>query len=63
MIAIDPDEGIIAVVAQGYMGTDAWCYWAEEYPDEGSCGPFETREEAVRHARAEGYEVDPDHAH
>ena len=28
-----------------------WYYWEEEYPDEGSCGSFPSREAAVEHAR------------
>ena len=37
-----------------------WYYWDREYSDEGSCGPFDTREAALEHARAAGYgEVGP----
>lgn len=35
-----------------------WYYWDSEYPDEGSVGPFTTREEALEHARAAGYGED-----
>lgn len=40
----------------GYMGNDEhWCYWPADYPDEGSSGPFDSREDAAAHA-AEGHE-------
>lgn len=39
-----------------YMGNkENWCYWSTDYPDEGSCGPFDSEEEAVAHA-SEGHE-------
>ena len=28
-----------------------WYYWDSEYPDEGSCGAFDTKREAYDHAR------------
>lgn len=28
-----------------------WCWYDEEYPEEGSVGPFASREEAEEHAR------------
>jgi hypothetical protein len=31
-----------------------WYYWEEEYPEEGSVGAFETRDEAMDHARESG---------
>lgn len=44
-----------AVYSQGYVGDPgAWCYWDQEYPDEGSVGPFSTRSEAVAHSIASG---------
>lgn len=47
-----------AIVSTGYMGdAAAWCYWDAEYPDEGSCGPFATRDEAVAYAADAGYVV------
>jgi len=33
-------------------GGPGWYYYWEEYPDEGSCGPYETWEEAEEHAKA-----------
>jgi len=49
-----------AVFATGYMGDENdWCYWDAEYPEEGACGPFSSREEAVRHAVEAGYQRDP----
>ena len=32
-----------------------WYYFDSEYTDEGSVGAFETRDEAVEHARADGW--------
>lgn len=41
--------------AVGYMGDRSkWCYWATDYPDEGSVGPFENYDEALVHAEAGG---------
>jgi hypothetical protein len=52
-----------AIVRSGYMGNeDDWCYWDAEYPDEGSCGPFSTRKEAVAAAEEAGYLVADDGA-
>lgn len=52
------DEKPIAVIDRGYMGDqNAWCYWDDEYPEEGSCGPFETYEAAMTHAMSVGYDV------
>jgi hypothetical protein len=28
-----------------------WYYWDEEYPEEGACGAFPTKEAAVNHAK------------
>lgn len=36
-----------------------WYYTIDEYEDEGSCGAFSTREEAVAHAERCGYAVTP----
>lgn len=56
----DPAAGApIAVLSAGYMNDPrSWCYWDEEYPDEGSVGPFDTRDQAVRHAEENGYRVE-----
>lgn len=34
-----------------------WYYVIEEYPEEGSCGAFETEEAVREHARLAGYQV------
>ncbi len=34
-----------------------WYWFIDDYPDEGSSGAFETREEAIAHANMEGYHV------
>ena len=34
---------------------DGWYYCDANYPEEGYCGPFDTREEAVEHAATGGY--------
>jgi len=47
-----------AIVVNGYMGNaDAWCYYDEEYTDEGSVGPFDEPGEAAAHASRAGYRV------
>lgn len=35
-----------------------WYYTLDDYPDEGSCGAFETRALAIAHAAGCGYAVD-----
>lgn len=51
-------EKPIATVLPGYMGNaEQWCYFAEEYPDDGSVGPFTSYGEAVEHAMGDGYDV------
>jgi len=53
--ALLPGDPPNATFAAGYMGDPAaWCYWDAEYPEEGSCGPFASRAEAVDHAVASG---------
>lgn len=44
-------------VCPGHSGP-GWYYYDDEYPDEGSCGAFATREEAVAHAEAAEYRVE-----
>lgn len=34
-----------------------WYYTIDDYPDEGSCGAFATRDEAAAHALESGYEA------
>lgn len=36
-----------------------WYWTIDEYPEEGSCGAFLTRKEAVDHATDAGYRVTP----
>jgi hypothetical protein len=58
---VGPPPG--AIVRSGYMGNDTeWCYWDAEYPDEGSCGPYSTRLEAIEAAEEAGYLVADDGA-
>lgn len=50
-----------AIVLQ--LGTAApdgrgWYWLAAEYPDEGVCGAFATRDAAALHAREQGYAVE-----
>ena len=47
------DEATRVVVREGddtWHDGPGWYYWEEEYPDEGSCGSFTTRTEAILHA-------------
>jgi hypothetical protein len=45
-----------AIISSGYMGKpDSWCFWDEEYPEDGSIGPFESAQEAEEVARKCGY--------
>lgn len=36
-----------------------WYYTIDEYPDEGSCGAFATRDEAIEHAQCAGLDATP----
>jgi hypothetical protein len=47
------------VAASFEQRADGWHYCDENYPEEGFCGPFKTREEAASHAAEGGY-VDPE---
>jgi hypothetical protein len=46
------DDPVAAVFEQR---DDGWHYCDENYPEEGFCGPFETREKAAEHAASGGY--------
>ena len=50
---VDFAHGLKALADAGYDGP-GWYYWDEEYPEEGSVGAFDTREECEAHARDEG---------
>jgi len=52
-----PPEVIILVGDESFHSGPGWYYYDAEYPDEGSCGAFATREEAVAHAEEAGYVV------
>lgn len=41
----------------GWHDGAGWYYVIDEYEDEGSCGAFDTYEEATSHARAAGYAI------
>lgn len=45
-------------VASGFLGDpEAWCYWDDEYPDEGSIGPFASAREAADAAALDAGEM------
>ena len=51
---IEPDDESVSY-GPGYMGdATKWCYWSTDYPDEGSCGPFDSKHEAMEHAKTSG---------
>ncbi len=54
------DEVAPAIVTHFDSGHDGpgWYYIAQDYPDEGSVGSFETRAEAVAHAVDGGYRIE-----
>jgi hypothetical protein len=57
----DAEDQPVALVEFGDAGWHSgpgWYYWDDEYPDEGSVGVFQTREEAEAHAREAGYRID-----
>jgi hypothetical protein len=60
MLEVD-DDAPTATLAEGdasWHDGPGWYYIDDEYPDEGSCGAFSTRNEAIEHARAAGFRVD-----
>lgn len=53
-----PDERYEAVIKLGdasWHDGPGWYYYEAEYPEEGTCGAFKTREEAKQHAEQLGY--------
>lgn len=48
------EEKPVAMVA---CDDEAWHWWNEEHPEEGSGGPYNNRDDAVDAARAAGYEI------
>lgn len=50
----DRTPAILSLFTNGYRGR-GWFYWAEEYPEEGSVGPFNSRAEALSHLAAADY--------
>lgn len=59
-VATNGDEAEVEVSysTSGHDGP-GWYYWDENYPDDGSCGAFESFEEAARHAATAYYRVRP----
>ena len=51
--ASDDDRALVRVEHWGDEAHDGpgWYYYFDEYPEEGSCGAFATREECEAHAR------------
>jgi hypothetical protein len=54
-----PPEVVILVGDESFVDGPGYYYYDVEYPDEGVCGAFATREEAVAHAEEAGYVVRP----
>jgi len=52
-------EVVVLVGDESSHDGPGWYYYDAEYPDEGSCGAFATREEAIAHAEEAGYVVRP----
>lgn len=48
----------IADAQYGNWRGDGWYYWDREYPEEGSCGPFDSLVELKGHAVEGGYTVE-----
>lgn len=47
------DNRAAIIVAPGFMGNpDHWCFWDEEFPEDGSYGPFNSKEEALADVKA-----------
>ena len=53
----DETEAMVCYWPDAHDGP-GWYYYDAEYPEEGSCGAFATKREAIAHARDElGYAV------
>lgn len=50
-------EVVVLVGDESFVDGPGWYYYDTEYRDEGVCGAFSTREEAVAHAEEAGYVV------
>lgn len=49
-----PDTATVYLGDAAWHNGPGWYYVIDEYPDEGSCGAFATREEAIEHASSAG---------
>jgi len=60
MLTEDQDDKPTATIHHGdaaWHDGVGWYYVDDEYPDEGSCGAFATRDEAVARAVQDGFVV------
>ncbi len=59
---VDLDEQPLATVVYYADAHDGpgWYFVIDDYPDEGSCGAFKTREDAAEFARSEGNRITGD---
>lgn len=55
----DRPEAVIKLGDAAWHDGAGWYWIIDEYRDEGSCGAFATRDEAVAHAVECGYRVEP----
>ncbi len=57
MLECDKPVAVMKLGDETWHDGPGWYYVDDEYRDEGSCGAFPTREDAVAHAREAGYRV------
>lgn len=52
---MEQEKDRIDVHESDWYGGDRWYWWLDEYPEEGSCGPFASRGDAITNA---GFDVE-----
>jgi len=52
----DKAIAVLVFYDEAYDGP-GWYYYDQEYPEDGSCGAFSSKEEAISHAESGDYEV------
>ena len=56
----DTEDKPVAILEYGdssWHDGDGWYYYDDEYRDEGSCGAFTFKQDAIAHAESAGYRV------
>jgi hypothetical protein len=51
----EPETATLYLGDSTWHDGPGWYYVIDDYPDEGSCGSFATKEESIAHAKRNGY--------